>query len=244
MLNTNPLNPVHIDTGKQRWLPSPAQGIWRKPLAREAAESGHATSLVKYEPGARFQAHNHPGGEEILVLEGCFSDESGDYPQGSYLRNPIGFRHAPFSQEGCLLFVKLHQFQSSDTLRLSLDSNRYMLYTRRSEKRQNLCMHEHKKEAVTIEHYRATSRHKSYYQYGVELFVLNGELAHNNTTLSQGHWLRLPADSSVDWVIKKDTKLWIKEGHLGLDEYTAPLIGLASYKHKKQEHYNEQVHSY
>lgn len=32
----------------------------------------------------------HPGGEEILVPEGLFRDEDGDYPAGSWLRNRAG----------------------------------------------------------------------------------------------------------------------------------------------------------
>ena len=40
------------------------------------------------------------------MLEGVFSDEGGDHAAGTYLRNPPGSAHAPFSREGCLLFVK------------------------------------------------------------------------------------------------------------------------------------------
>ena len=68
------------------------------------------TSVVRYEPRSTFHAHEHPDGEEILVLDGVFSDEHGDWPAGTYLLNPEGFRHAPFSREGCVLFVKLRQF--------------------------------------------------------------------------------------------------------------------------------------
>ena len=105
---------VVINTAQRDWVASPMPGVMRKPLAREDAERGHATSIVRYEPGARFSAHDHPLGEEILVLEGVFSDETGDYPAGTYFRNPQGFRHAPFSTEGCVLLVKLHQFQADD----------------------------------------------------------------------------------------------------------------------------------
>src|SRR3970040_584472 len=73
-------------------------------------EWGKVPSVVRYEPGSTFPAHDHPQGEEILVLEGVFSDEHGDWPAGAYLLNPEGFRHAPFSRQGCVLFVKLKQF--------------------------------------------------------------------------------------------------------------------------------------
>ncbi len=57
-----------LDTSAMDWAPSPSGGVLRKPLAREQAERGHATSIVRYEPGARFERHEHPLGEEILVL--------------------------------------------------------------------------------------------------------------------------------------------------------------------------------
>ena len=80
MLNMQPERAVVIDTNAMEWEASPMQGVWRKPLAREAAEHGQTTSLVRFDPGSSFRAHPHPKGEEILVLEGVFSDENGDYP--------------------------------------------------------------------------------------------------------------------------------------------------------------------
>ena len=98
----------------QQWVTSPADGVSRIHLEREAAESGHTTSFVRFEPGASFAPHSHPQGEEILVMEGVFSDDEGDYPAGTYIRNPPGSSHRPFTEQGCTLFVKLDQFKSGD----------------------------------------------------------------------------------------------------------------------------------
>jgi len=123
MLNMDFNQRVVINTQKKMWLASPDKGIWRKPLAREEAERGHATSIVRYEAGASFAANGHPLGEEIFVLRGTFSDESGDFPAGSYIRNPEGNVHAPYSKDGCLLLVKLNQFQSEDKQHINIDTN-------------------------------------------------------------------------------------------------------------------------
>jgi anti-sigma factor ChrR (cupin superfamily) len=97
------------------WQASPASLVWRKRLfLRGPAESGVVTSIVRYDAGASFPSHPHPSGEEILVLSGTFSDERGDFGAGSYMLNPEGFRHAPFSREGCVLFVKLQQYPGLD----------------------------------------------------------------------------------------------------------------------------------
>lgn len=122
MLNMDFSQRIVIDNRDREWVPSPRPGVWRKPLAREDAERGHATSIVRYDPGSKFHAHDHPLGEEILVLSGTFSDETGDYPAGTYFRNPEGFRHAPFSEEGCELLVKLHHFQDDDSAHVVIDT--------------------------------------------------------------------------------------------------------------------------
>ncbi|MCF6193524.1 MAG: cupin domain-containing protein [Kangiellaceae bacterium] len=68
MLNMDLSKAVVINSNNQPWLASPMTGVERKPLARENAEKGHATSIVRYKLGAKFFAHDHPLGEEILVL--------------------------------------------------------------------------------------------------------------------------------------------------------------------------------
>ena len=97
MLNMDFSQRIVIDSAQAAWQPSPAAGIERKLLEREEAERGRATSIVRYAAGSRFNTHEHPLGEEIFVLDGVFSDETGDYPAGTYLRNPPGSAHAPFS---------------------------------------------------------------------------------------------------------------------------------------------------
>ena len=114
---------VVINTNKIRWINSPMQGVRRKPLARSTNKVSHITSVVQYLPNAYFSGHFHPLGEEIFVLEGVFSDEQGNYEKGTYLRNPPGSFHQPFSQQGCIILVKLNQFDPNDTALVSINSN-------------------------------------------------------------------------------------------------------------------------
>src|SRR3546814_19803143 len=71
------------------WRPSPMPGVDRRMLDRIGGEVARATSIVRYAPASHFSAHNHDGGEEFIVLEGIFQDEHGDYPAGTYVRNPV-----------------------------------------------------------------------------------------------------------------------------------------------------------
>ena len=113
---------VRVDTTTLDWDASPSGTVWRKPLYRVGGEHGPVTSLVRYAPGGAFRPHAHPEGEEILVLDGVFADEHGDYPDGTYLLNPDGSHHAPRSDRGCLLFVRLRQYPGADRPRIVLDT--------------------------------------------------------------------------------------------------------------------------
>ena len=57
------------------------------------------------------------------MLEGVFSDEHGDYPAGTYVRNPIGYSHASFTRDGCTILVKLRQMTDPSEQRLVVDTN-------------------------------------------------------------------------------------------------------------------------
>src|SRR5215207_1420432 len=110
-------------SGDEAWRPSPMAGVERRMLDRIGEEVARATSIVRYAPNARFSAHTHGGGEEFLVLDGVFQDEHGDYPAGSYVRNPPTTRHTPGSAPGCVLFVKLLQFDAADRTPVRINSN-------------------------------------------------------------------------------------------------------------------------
>jgi len=107
----------HVPFAATPWTPSPEPGVDRKMLERDGAEIARATSIVRYARHSSFAAHTHERGEEFVVLDGVFSDDHGDYPKGTYVRNPPGSRHRPFSHGGCTIFVKLRQFDPGDTRR-------------------------------------------------------------------------------------------------------------------------------
>jgi anti-sigma factor ChrR (cupin superfamily) len=89
---------------ERAWHPGLVPGL--RVLSLGEFEGAH-TALVEWAPGTRFQYHRHYGGEEIFVLEGGFQDEYGDYPAGTWLRSPHMSEHVPFSEPGCLIFVKV-----------------------------------------------------------------------------------------------------------------------------------------
>src|SRR5215471_19419058 len=113
-INDDLTGPVIVHAAQLPWTSSPAAGVDRRMLFRIGDEVARATSIVRYAPRSAFPRHTHGGGEEILVLDGVFQDEHGDYPAGSYFRNPPGTSHVPASKDGCTIFVRLWQFRDGD----------------------------------------------------------------------------------------------------------------------------------
>jgi len=214
MLNMDFSQKVVIDTEQQAWQTSPAKGVWRKPLAREDAERGHATSIVRYEAGASFNAHDHPKGEEILVLEGGFSDETGDYGAGYYLRNPEGVRHAPFSKNGCVILVKLHQFKEGDTKQVQIDSQNTQ-WLQGNGNLKVMPLHSFATESTALVHWPAGERFQEHvHAGGEEIYVISGELIDEHGRYPAGSWIRSPHMSRHNPYVEQDTLILVKVGHL------------------------------
>jgi anti-sigma factor ChrR (cupin superfamily) len=214
MLNMNFADRIVIDSHKLEWQASPKAGVWRKPLAREFKEQGHATSIVKYEPGASFSEHDHPLGEEILVLDGVFSDHTGDYTKGQYFRNPEGFKHAPFSQSGCTILVKLHQFKPDDQQHILVDTQSAQWHPGHGALKV-MPLHSHKTESTALVFWPAGTRFQPHQHWGgEEIYVISGEFIDELGRYPAGTWIRSPNMSSHNPYVEQDTLIWVKVGHL------------------------------
>ncbi len=187
---------VAVDTNQLEWASSPSGAVWRKRVHLVGQpESGQVTSVVRYESGASFPAHDHPDGEEILVLDGVFSDEHGDWPAGTYLLNPEGFRHAPFSRPGCLLFVKLRQYPGRDREHHAVETNEleWIRTSIAGVARKALYSQTGFADVMRLERWDAgTDLGRIDYEHGTELFVLDGAFADDEGAYPAGSWLRLP----------------------------------------------------
>lgn len=94
---------VRIDTASAEWHPGLVDGISVLPLHQYKDEQ---VALVKWEPNTHFPEHVHEKGEEIFVLSGTFADDLGTYEEGTWIRNPAGTNHRPYTDTGCVLYVK------------------------------------------------------------------------------------------------------------------------------------------
>lgn len=208
------------------WVRSPLPGVTRRMLDRVGGEVARATSVVRYAPGSSFSRHVHGGGEEFLVLEGVFSDENGDYPAGWYVRNPPGTAHAPHSQEGCVILVKLWQFAPDDLQPVHLDTAAEGGWQRGAGAGLDevLLLHEHCGVSTQIRRCAAgveltpASGHRS-----AEFYVLDGELLEGAERYPAGSWLRFPPDGTpLLRAGPSGARVYLKTGAIGADFLQPP----------------------
>ena len=201
---------VHADA--LPWVPSPQGEVDRRMLARIGDEVALATTIVRYPKGAVFPSHTHELGEEYLVLDGVFQDETCDHPAGRYVRNPPGSQHTPRAQNGAVIFVKLRDFDPADRRFVNLDIDSVEPHSDRQRPGvQVRDLHTDARETVSAETWTRDQRWQESFPHGAELLVLQGHLTESGDALRAWSWLRLPAGASVDAQVTSDTAtVWIK----------------------------------
>lgn len=207
---------VLVHSPLEPWIDSPIKGVRRRPMDRIGAEVSRATTIVSYEPGSRFSAHVHTGGEEFVVLDGVFQDEHGDYPVGSYIRNPPQSSHTPGSADGCVIFVKLWQFDPADRSPVCINISE--LESSAEAGRDGVhatTLYADQREHVRFEHWDANAAVTVDTSGGAELLVLQGSFSESGDELSRHSWLRLPpgADFAAQ-AGEQGCQVWVKTGHL------------------------------
>lgn len=221
---------------EHQWIASPQNGVERVMLDRVGAEKARATSLVRYAPNSHFPHHQHPGGEEILVLSGTFSADDKHYPAGWYLRNPPASGHKPYSDEGAVIFVKLRQMSPSEERHVAIDTHDSANWQRVGN-REVCALFSDDSEQVSLQRLSASDTlftqdlMTQAIAGGAELLVVKGTLLEGNQTYKQGSWLRLPVGAQPQ--IKAGTDgatVYLKTGHL------AHVIGADVEEHVGEKH--------
>ncbi|MDO6455076.1 cupin domain-containing protein [Neptunomonas phycophila] len=217
LLNADFDQRVVIQPEDFQWVPSPMPGVERMMLDRIGDEIARATSIVRYAPHSQFSSHTHDGGEEIFVLDGVFADEHQPYPQGSYLRNPIGTSHTPnIGKEGATIFVKLHQFNERDTEQKAIDTTQQMWHPGLVDGLTVMPLHEFEGEHVALVKWAPNTQFKAHQHWGgEEILVIAGTFYDEHGSYPAGTWLRSPHMSQHTPFTKEDGALiYVKTGHL------------------------------
>lgn len=217
LINSDFEKRVVIRPEDYQWFSSPMPGVERMPLDRVGGEVARATSIVRYKPNSAFSPHTHDGGEEFFVLEGVFSDEHGDYPQGSYVRNPIGTAHTPkIGPEGATIFVKLQQFDKEDSSQFVIDTENQVWHPGLVDGLTVMPLHDYKTEHVALVKWAPNTVFNQHQHWGgEEILVLSGTFYDEHGEYPQGTWIRSPHRSQHTPFTKQDgAVILVKTGHL------------------------------
>ena len=215
MLNSDFSERVVVDTLGLPWQDSPSGGVWRRMIERDGGEVARATSIVRYAAGTRFPAHRHDLGEEIIVLEGVFSDEDGDYGPGTYIKNPPGSRHSPFSESGCTLFVKVRHLDPADQGRVVVDTRRSRWFAGMVPGLTVLPLAEFATQHTALVRWAPETFFNPHRHFGgEEIFVLEGVFADEHGEYPTGTWLRSPHLSMHKPFSHEGCLIFVKTGHL------------------------------
>ena len=202
---------VHYE--KAEWVSSPVAGVERRMLDRIGDEVARATTIVRFAQGRQFSEHTHAGGEEFIVLDGVFQDEYGDFPAGTYVRNPPTTAHTPRSEMGCTIFVKLWQFEMDDR-----NQFHKTMVDECAEPLGGIAtahLHRDAHETVTYSELDAGAMLENLDAGGIEMLVIAGSVVENGELLGKGAWLRLPNGQNLRvFAGNSGAKIWMKTGHL------------------------------
>ncbi len=225
LLNADLNQRVVINSNEIPWVDSPMAGVQRRMLERDGDEVARATTIVRYAPGSYFSAHTHGGGEEFLVLDGVFSDEKGDYPTGTYVRNPVGSSHTPFSKDGATILVKLWQMSPEDQKRVVISLGSLWFYSEEGlgvgwqpgliEGLQVMPLHTYATENVALVKWEPGTVFQRHSHWGgEEIYVIEGVFEDEFGTYPQGTWIRNPHGSVHTPFSKEGCLIYVKTGHL------------------------------
>ncbi|MEP0519266.1 MAG: cupin domain-containing protein [Hyphomicrobiales bacterium] len=203
-------------TATTPWVASPMAGVDRRMLDRLGDEVARATSIVRYAPGSAFSAHVHTGGEEYLVLDGVFQDEHGDFPAGTYVRNPPQSSHTPGAAQGAIILVKLWQFDPADRTEVTISTSD--VQPKPAPDRAGVStipLHKDSREEVRIEVWDAGAKIELSDHKGIEVFVVAGAFQEGGESFLEHSWLRLPMGEKLSAIAGAEgARVWVKSDHL------------------------------
>ena len=213
-INTDFSQKVVMNHHDLPWTKSPELGVDRRMLERLGDEVAKATSIVRYQPGSKFQVHIHEYGEEIFVLDGIFSDEIGNYPAGTYIMNPPGSAHTPFSESGCTLFVKLRHLGPDQIERVVIDTKTAPWHQGMVQGLSVMPLMQ-KGSGSTLVRWAPQTYFNPHRHYGgEEIFVIEGVFEDEHGRYPAGSWIRSPHLSQHQPFSKEGCTIFVKTGHL------------------------------
>lgn len=216
MINLDFNKRIVIPTDEIDWQPSGLPGIDLKPLAIEDSETGHLTALIRYREGSSFTRKERSNGEEMLVLAGSFRGQYADYGTGTYYRSPPNHEQIPLSQQGCIMLLKLNQFEDGDELKVVTNTEDGEWSGINNNATQVQILHKTLSSQTLIYKWEKGEEISSQTNQigGAEAFVLKGRIKDKLGEYTAGTWLRTSDRLFDGGVAIEDSAAFVKYGHI------------------------------
>jgi anti-sigma factor ChrR (cupin superfamily) len=133
---------------------------------------------------------------------------------GTYIRNPPGSKHAPFTRDGCKLFVKLEQFHPDDTARVVVRPEDHQ-WQQGIGNLVVLSLHEFQTQHTALVYWPAHEKFQPHqHRGGEEILVISGKFIDEYGHYPAGTWIRSPHLSRHYPYVEEETLILVKTGHL------------------------------
>jgi anti-sigma factor ChrR (cupin superfamily) len=214
-LNQDISRRVVLELSRLQWADSSLPGIKRKLLEYHGDEISRSTSVLRYESNTQFEPHSNKPGQEILVLEGVYEDDTGSYGAGTYILNPPGTSHATGSKSGCTIFVKNNDPALVDAQRTTIDTQDSDWFQGLVSGLTVLPLAEIGTKHTALVRWAPETRFTPHRHYGgEEILVLEGVFEDEFGKYPAGTWIRSPHMSGHQPFSIEGCLILVMTGHL------------------------------
>lgn len=205
---------VVIHPSDKQWGETQMSGVRFQLLEACCLPYPRRTLVLDCKPGSVINKHDSQMEVEFFVLDGEIADENGNYPKGTYVRNPNGSSHA-HSKLGCRLFVKLSQIHEEDQGQRVINTKRESKWLPGPvEGTEIYPLHMWDCESVFLIRWLSEASFKpTLNPDGEEIYVVHGQLNDKQGTYPKGSWIRNPPVSWQSWEADNGTIVYYKHGH-------------------------------
>ncbi len=196
---------IPLDTKTLEWQTIENKNIFKKVLSfKDEAE----TAFVKMKKNTILNRHSKINSVELLVLEGTYINEFGEFREGAYLRLPKEDESFVKTTEGCTIFRKINYFNDEYKVIIDTQSSPWLSGQGNLEV---IPLYEH----TALVKWPKGERFIPHKHWGgEEILVLKGVFMDEHGTYPKGYWIRSPHLSQHYPYVEEETIIFVKTGHL------------------------------
>lgn len=196
-----------INTNDLEWSNNKLKGVSKKLLSKINNEE---TAIIKIEENCKLNTNSNTNSVEILVLEGTYINEYGEFKSGTYLRLSSEDEALVIAGKiGCIIFRKVNHF-NDESENIIIDTNNTLWLKGHG----NLGVMPLFEQTALVKWPKNEKFIPHKHWGGEEIFVLEGTFMDEYGMYPKGTWIRSPHLSEHFPYVEDETIIFVKTGHL------------------------------